>query len=412
MAAGQKGRDRDMKMMSGRNGTGFLGLHRNIISLGWVSLLTDFSSEMIYPLLPIFLTSVLGMGTTFVGAVEGVAESTASFLKLFSGTWSDRGGKRKTWVTWGYTLSTFVRPLVAAATAGWHVLLIRFLDRVGKGIRTSPRDALIAESSPKDEQGKAFGFQRAMDHAGAVIGPLAAFLLLTLWTKNVRTVFWLAMIPGLMALLTLSRGVQEVLVPSSPRPLGTRISFTLKPFDRRFKTLLAILVLFTLGNSSDAFLILKARAVGIPVSLIPLLWIVLHLSKSLSATPGGILSDRSGRKTALVAGWLVYGAVYAGFATAQTPGAVWVLFGAYGLFYGLTEGSERAMVADLVAPSLRGTAYGWFHFAIGLSTLPASLLMGLLWETFGSSVAFGLGAVLALISALLLWSLLPRGKPG
>lgn len=410
MPVGQNEGDCGMEMMNERNERGFLGLHRNILSLGWVSLLTDFSSEMIYPLLPIFLTSVLGMGTTFVGAVEGVAESTASFLKLFSGTWSDRGGKRKTWVTWGYTLSTLVRPLVAAATAGWHVLLIRFLDRVGKGIRTSPRDALIADSSPVNEQGKAFGFQRAMDHAGAVIGPLAAFLLLTFWTENVRTVFWLALIPGLMALLTLSRGVQEV-SPLSPRPAGARIPMTLKPFDRRFKTFLSILVLFTLGNSSDAFLILKAQAVGIPVSLLPLLWIVLHLSKSLSATPGGIFSDRFGRRTALVAGWLVYGAVYGGFAAAQTPGAVWVLFCAYGLFYGFTEGAERAMVADLVGPSLRGTAYGWYHFSIGVSTLPASLLMGLLWEKFGSPVAFGLGALLALLSALLLWLLLPREKP-
>jgi len=384
-------------------------LTRNVIALGVVSLFTDVASEMIYPLLPIFLTSVLGMGTTFVGAVEGVAESTASFLKLFSGTWSDRGGKRKTWVTWGYTLSTLVRPLVAAATAGWHVLLIRFLDRVGKGIRTSPRDALIADSSPPHEQGKAFGFQRAMDHAGAVIGPLAAFLLLTFWTENIRTVFWLALIPGLMALFTLSRGVQEV-SPRSSGPFGTRIPLTRKPFDRRFKTFLAILVLFTLGNSSDAFLILKAQAVGIPVSLLPLLWIILHLSKSLSATPGGIFSDRFGRKTSLIAGWLVYGAVYGGFAAAQTPGAVWLLFGAYGLFYGLTEGAERAMVADLVAPSLRGTAYGWYHFFIGLSTLPASLLMGLLWEKFGSPVAFGLGAALAVLSALLLGSLLPREK--
>jgi MFS family permease len=392
------------------NGRKFLGLHRNILFLGWVSLFTDFSSEMIYPLLPIFLTSVLGMGTTFVGAVEGVAESTASFLKLFSGTLSDRGGKRKTWVTWGYTLSTLVRPLVAAATAGWHVLLIRFLDRIGKGIRTSPRDALIADSSPKNEQGKAFGFQRAMDNAGAVIGPLATYLLLAFWTQNVRTIFWLALLPGLMALLILAKGVHEVR-PTSPRPSVPKIQWTLKPFDRRFKTFLFILVLFTLGNSSDAFLILKAQSVGIPVSLLPILWIVLNLSRSLSATPGGILSDRFGRKATLGSGWLIYGAVYAGFAMAQTPEAVWVLFAIYGLFYGLTEGAERALIADLVASPLRGTAYGWFHFSIGVSTLPASLLMGLMWQKFGSPVAFSLGAFLALLAVTLLWSLLPKEKP-
>jgi len=378
------------------------GLSRNIFSLGLVSFFTDISSEMIYPLLPIFLTSVLGMGTTFVGLVEGVAEATASLLKLLSGWLSDRWGKRKSLVVFGYTLSTLIRPLVAAATAGWHVLLIRFLDRVGKGIRTSPRDALIADSSTEGEQGKAFGFQRAMDHAGAVMGPLLAFFLLTFITQQYRLIFWLAFLPGLAALLTLIRGVSEK-KSRPPGPPSGKVHLTFRPFDRRFKVFLLIVILFTLGNSSDAFLLLKAKDAGIPVSLIPILWMVLHISKSLSATPGGILSDRLGRRDVIIAGWLLYSAVYWGFAWAETPGMIWLLFAIYGLFYGLTEGGERALVADLVQPHLRGTAYGLYNFSIGISTLPASLLMGLLWEKVSPKLAFGFGATLALVAAILLW---------
>jgi len=378
------------------------GLGRNIFSLGLVSFFTDVSSEMIYPLLPIFLTSVLGMGTTFVGLVEGVAEATASLLKLLSGWLSDRWAKRKSLVVFGYTISTLIRPLVAAATAGWHVLLIRFLDRVGKGIRTSPRDALIADSSTEGEEGKAFGFQRAMDHAGAVVGPLIAFFLLTFITQQYRLIFWLAFIPGMAALLTLIRGVSEK--KSRPlRPPSPKVHLTLRPFDSRFKAFLLIVILFTLGNSSDAFLLLKAKDAGIPVSLIPILWVVLHISKSLSATPGGILSDRLGRRHVIIAGWLLYSMVYWAFAWAETPGMIWLLFAIYGLFYGLTEGGERALVADLVQPHLRGTAYGLYNFSIGISTLPASLLMGLLWEKISPKAAFSFGATLALLAAILLW---------
>jgi MFS family permease len=380
----------------------FLGLDRNIFSLGWVSFFTDVSSEMIYPLLPVFLTAVLGVGTTFVGLVEGIAEATASLLKLFSGWLSDRLGKRKALVLFGYTLSSFVRPLVAAATSGWHVLFIRFLDRVGKGIRTSPRDALIADSSLDGEQGKAFGFQRAMDHAGAVIGPLIAFLLLTFFTREYRTIFWLAFLPGIIALIILVRGVKEK-KSHPPTPASPKNKFTLRPFDRRFKFFLLVIVLFSLGNSSDAFLILKAKDAGIPISLLPILWMVLHLTKSLTATPGGILSDRLGRRGVIISGWLLYSGIYWAFAWMETAGAIWILFAVYGLFYGLTEGGERALVADLVPSHLRGTAYGLFNFAVGISTLPASLLMGILWEKISPQAAFGFGATLALIAALLLW---------
>ena len=382
------------------------GFSRTIFSLGLVSLFTDVSSEMIYPLLPIFLTSVLGMGPTFVGLVEGVAETTASLLKLFSGWVSDRLRKRKSLVVFGYTLSTLARPLVAAATAGWHVLFIRFLDRVGKGIRTSPRDALIADSSPENEHGKAFGFQRAMDHAGAVIGPLIAFLLLTFLTQQYRLIFRLAYLPGMVALIILIHGVAER-KPTPLREAAPKIQLTLRPFDRRFKIFLLIIILFSLGNSSDAFLLLKAKDAGVPVSLIPILWMVLHLVKSLSATPGGILSDRFGRRGVLIAGWLLYSGVYWAFAWAETSVMIWILFAIYGLFYGLTEGGERALVAGLVQPHLRGTAYGLYNFSVGISTLPASFLMGLLWEKVSSKAAFSCGATLALLAALLLWLTLP-----
>ena len=390
-------------MDTGKTEKKYFGLDRTIFSLGWVSFFTDVSSEMIYPLLPVFLTAVLGVGTTFVGLIEGVAETTASMLKLFSGWLSDRVGKRKFLVLLGYTLSSFIRPFVAAATVGWHVLFIRFVDRVGKGIRTSPRDALIADSTLEGEQGKAFGFQRAMDHAGAVIGPLIAFFLLTFITQEYRTVFWLAFIPGFFALLILMRGVSEK-KSKPPTPAAPKIQFSLRPFDRRFKFFLLVIVLFSLGNSSDAFLILKAKDAGIPVTLLPILWMVLHLSKSLSATPGGILSDRLGRKGVILSGWFLYSGVYWAFARANTPETIWVLFAVYGLFYGLTEGGERALVADLVPSHLRGTAFGFYNFAIGISTLPASVLMGFLWEKFSPEAAFSFGATLALFSALLLWA--------
>ena len=393
----------------GKNDRKIFGFHRNIFFLGLVSLFTDISSEMIYPLLPVFLISVLGVGPTFVGLVEGVAEATASFLKLFSGWISDRRQKRKFLVVSGYTLSTLTRPLVAVATAGWHVLFIRFLDRVGKGIRTSPRDALIADSTPELEYGKAFGFQRALDHTGAVIGPLIAFLLLTFITQQYRTLFLLAYIPGIIALILLIFGVKERKA-AQPGPSSQPVQLTLRPFDRRFKIFLLIIILFSLGNSSDAFLILKAKEAGVSVSLLPVLWAVLHISKSLSATPGGIFSDRYGRRKMIIAGWILYGGVYFGFASAQTSEMVWILFVVYGLFYGLTEGGERALVANLVQPHLRGTAYGLFHFSIGLSTLPASLLMGFLWETFSPKAAFSFGAVLALLAAVLLWLTVREGS--
>ncbi len=383
----------------------FSGLTGNVMTLGLVSMLTDMSSEMIYPLLPIFLTSVLGVGVAFLGVIEGVAESTASILKLFSGWFSDRLRRRKSLVLFGYGLSSLARPFLALVTAGWHVLLLRFLDRVGKGVRTSPRDALIADSVSAEVRGKAYGFHRSLDNLGAVIGPLLASLLLPLLGFNYRYLFLLATVPGILAVLVLRTWVREM----APAQTKARVQISLRPLKRRFKLFLLVVILFTLGNSSDAFLLLRARDIGIRVELLPVLWIVLHLVKTVGGMAGGILSDRIGRQRVIVAGWMVYALIYVGFAYAHTPLHIWGLFALYGLYYALTEGAERALVADLVPGELRGTAFGAYNFAIGIGALPSSVIMGIIWQRYGAAAAFSFGATLAILAAFLLLVLIPAG---
>jgi MFS family permease len=373
-------------------------LGRNVMALAAVSFLTDVSSEMIYPLLPVFLTTVLGANASFIGAIEGAAETTAALLKLASGWWSDRVRKRKPLVFWGYAIASAVRPLVAIATSAVQVLGIRVADRVGKGIRNAPRDALIAESVDPSIRGRAFGFQRAADNAGGVVGPLIAFAVLTWHIAGLRTVFWLAAIPGALAVLVVAFGVRDIprdtAAPSKP---GLDLSL---PLGARFWQVLTVIFVFTLGNSTDAFLLLRASQLGVPVALAPILWAVLHLVKTASNTPGGALSDRIGRRPTLIAGWMLYAAVYLGFGLANTAWQAWALFGVYGIFFGLTEGSERALIADLVAPERRGTAFGWYNLAIGLGALPASLLFGFVWDRLGATRAFEMGATLALVAAV------------
>ncbi len=377
-------------------------LGRNVVALGFVSLLTDLSSEMIYPLLPVFLTAVLGAGPAALGIIEGVAETTASLLKLFSGVWSDRVGRKKPLVVAGYALSTLARPLVGIAAAWGHVLAIRFADRIGKGVRTSPRDALVAASVAPDDRGRAFGLQRAMDHLGAVLGPLAAFLLMAGAGLSYRPVFLLSVIPGLAAVAALLFFVREPEGPAPAHAGGRLRDGGLPPAFRRY---LVIVCLFTLGNASDAFLILRAVDAGVPVAYVPLLWGAFHVVKSSLSTPAGILSDRWSRKTLIVGGWLVYAACYGGWAFAKGPAAVVGLFLAYGLFAAATEGAERAFVADFVPPEARGTAFGWFHLAVGISALPASVMFGILWSRYGAPTAFGASAGLAVAAAVLLIAL-------
>jgi len=378
----------------------FQGITKNVCALGIVSFLTDLSSEMIYPLLPVFLTSNLKASISFLGLVEGIAESTASILKLFSGYLSDKLNKRKSIVVFGYTLSSIVRPLISIVITPFQVLIIRFLDRVGKGIRTSPRDALIADSVDKENFGKAFGFQRTLDHLGAVFGPIVAFILLNVFFFDLRVVFAFAVLPGLLTIITLVFFVQENKKDTKENILPPKL--TLKPFNTNFKLYLLILFIFTLGNSSDAFLILRAKECGVSIALLPILWGVLHIIKSLSSYPSGILSDKLGRKPLIISGWIIYGLVYLGFAFVGKTYEIWILFAVYGLFYGLTEGVEKALVADLVSSEIRATAYGIYHFIIGVSALPSSLIMGLIWQSFGPICAFSFGASLAFISSLLL----------
>jgi len=376
-------------------------ISKNVLILGFVSLLTDVSSEMIYPLLPIFLAAVLGAGPAFIGIIEGIAESTASILKLFSGWFSDKIGKRKALILSGYSLSTISRPLVALASSWLHVLFIRFSDRVGKGIRTAPRDALIADSTHPSNLGKAFGFQRAMDHAGAVIGPLIASLILYAFTQDYRTVFYLAAIPGILSVILIVFFVKEV--PAlKDAPAVDPPSFSERIGRRgKFNRFLVVVVIFTLGNSSDAFLILRANELGVSSAQIPLLWLALHIVKMLSSTPGGALSDKIDRRYVIITGWLVYSAIYFAFAFATESYHAWILFALYGIYFGLTEGAERALVSDMVSSGERGVAYGLYHFAVGISLLPASVLMGVIYQGFGAEAAFSFGAILSIIAALL-----------
>jgi MFS family permease len=371
--------------------------------LAAVSFLTDASSEIIYPLLPIFLTTVLGAGASAVGAIEGAAETTSALLKLASGWWSDRASRRKPLVVAGYALASLARPLVAVAQSASQVLAIRLTDRVGKGIRGSPRDALIAESVDPSIRGRAFGFHRAADHAGAVVGPLIAFALLRWEHLPLRTVFLVAALPGLLSVIVLVLGVRETPRQAHIATSKKATAPTLDPALRRpFWTFLVSVLLFTLGNSTDAFLILRANQLGVSVALIPVLWAALHVVKSAASVPGGALSDRLGRKPLILAGWAVYAAVYIGFGRATEAWHAWALFLAYGTFFGLTEGTQAAMVADLVRRERRGTAYGWYYLAVGIGALPASLLFGFVWDRFGPSAAFELGAALALAAAVVL----------
>jgi MFS family permease len=382
-------------------------IHPTVRALGLVSLLTDASSEMIYPLLPAFLTGTLRAGPAFLGVVEGLAETLAALVKLLSGRLSDRVPRRKPLVLAGYSLSSLARPLLALASAPSHVLSIRLLDRLGKGVRGAPRDALVVKVTAESERGRAFGFQRAMDHAGAALGPLLASAVL-LVTDELRVVFALAAVPAALAVLALVRGVRE-----EPRAASvtTRAREAPPPLEPGLVRYLAVLALFTLGNSSDAFLLLRAQQAGVPLALVPLLWTLHHLVKAAAGTWGGALSDRAGRRPTIVLGWGVYAAAYAGFATATSPLAFPALFVVYGLFHAMTEGAERALVADLAGAASRGRAFGLFHAVTGAALLPASLLTGLLWQRFGAGAALGTGAALAGLAALGLVCFVPR-RPG
>jgi len=375
-------------------------LPRTVIILGLVSLLNDAASEMITPLLPIFLTAALGAGPAIVGLVEGLAEATASILKLVSGRLADRGVPAKGLVIGGYGLSNATRPLIGFATGWAAVLVMRFLDRVGKGLRTAPRDALIAAAAGPDQRGRAFGFHRSMDHAGAVIGPLLAFGLLAL-QADLKHVFLASAVPGVLVLALLLFGLPAAQAPVRTKP--ERFSWT--TLHGRLKALIVAAGLLALASVPEVFVVLWATQAGMAVTWVPLVWAAASLAKMVIAMPAGVLSDRFGRVPLLLGGWSARVAVLLLLAFAQ-PGAlgVWVLFIAYSATLAVTEPAERSLIGDHAAVSERGTAYGLYHLAGGLLVLPGAMLFGVLWQTLGSATAFAAAAaVTAAAAGMMLW---------
>ncbi|MDZ4655903.1 MAG: MFS transporter [Coriobacteriia bacterium] len=364
---------------------------RNIKALGIVSLLTDASSEMVYPILPLFLANVLGAPVTAIGIIESVAETTASLMKVFSGWLSDRVGRRRPLIAFGYSLSNVVKPLLALTGSWPAVLLLRWCDRLGKGIRTAPRDALIADSSTEATRGRNFGVHRALDTLGAAIGPLTAWAILTLVPDGYRTIFWVSAIPGALAIAVVFFAVRE---KRAVRPDGVRPTLRLRHLGRPFALFTAVSFVFALGNSSDAMLILRAQDVGATPALIPLMYFAFNIVGATLSAPLGALSDRVGRKRLLSIGFVLYGAVYAGFALAGAPVHAWLLFTAYGVPYAMTEGMTRAYVVDLVGCDVRATAIGGYTFVLGLAALPASAVAGLLWDTVSHGAPFAVSAAL------------------
>lgn len=384
-------------------------LPRNVVALSAVSLLNDTSSEIIYPILPAFLALSLGASPFAIGLIEGFAESAASILKLFSGYLSDRFNSRKLPVFLGYSLAAITRPFLAFVTSWPQVLVVRLADRTGKGIRGAPRDALIAESVAVKQRGFAFGFNRAADHLGAVFGPVAAFILLFIFAANAQSptileyqrVFLFASIPVVFGLLVVAFFIRE---EKHEHPIADPPKLSLRGFDSNFKVFLVSIAVFTISNSTDAFLLLRAAEAGISPVVLPLLWMALHVSKVVSSLIGGALSDRIGRKKLIIAGWLVYAAVYLGFAFVNSAWQCWALFIIYGTYFGLTEGVEKAFVADMVPAKRRGTAYGLYNLAFGITVFPASLLFGLVWYELGAPAAFMASSAVSLVAILILLS--------
>ncbi len=393
-------------------------LPRNVWAVGLTSLFMDISSEMVINIVPLFLSNVLGVKTNIIGLIEGVAEATASLLKLFSGWLSDKLGGRKWLAVIGYSLSALAKPFFYVANSWEMIAGVRWADRVGKGIRTAPRDALVADSVRADMRGLAFGFHRAMDTAGAMIGLIiAAFVVwlgqranIDLTRPTFQTIVLISLVPAFLAVLSLIIGAQDVKIEGQQ----DLPKFSIKNMGKPFSIYLVIVSIFTLGNSSDAFLVLRAQNLGLSVLGILLMLVVFNLVYTLISTPAGSLSDRIGRRRLIIWGWVVYAAIYLGFAFAQQGWHIWVLYVIYGLYYGMAYGSANALVADLVPANLRGTAYGTYNAVIGLLAFPASLIAGILWQGlgnwqgFGPSAPFLFGGGLALLAAALMWVWMPK----
>jgi MFS family permease len=383
---------------------------RPVWLLGWVSLATDAATEAIYPLLPFFLTRVLGASAVSLGIVEGAAEAVNSILKILSGRMADRSRSKRPLVLLGYGVSSLARPFIAVTKTWGQVFAVRVLDRVGKGVRGAPRDAMLAIWATPETRGKVYGFHRAMDHTGAVVGPLLASLFLLIYPGEYRTLFALTIVPGAIAviLILFVREEPTRAVRTSNEERSAARTPNAVPLPREFTRFMLVLTLFTLGNSTDAFLLLKLTDAAGSARFIPLMWAALHVVKASTSVAGGSWSDRIGRRAVIAAGWLIYAVVYAGFALSESLPVLFSWFLLYGFYFGFAEGTEKALVADLAPPARRGFAFGVYNAVQGLGSLAASVLFGFVWTAYGSGAAFGVGAALALVSTALLFTAVPR----
>lgn len=382
------------------------GLSRNVFFTGLVSLFMDISSEMVYPLVPLFLTKVLGATKTAVGVIEGIAEATASLLKVFSGWLADRFGRKKLLMTIGYGTSAVSRPIIAAAGTWFQVLTARFIDRFGKGIRTAPRDAIIAESIDQSRLGLAFGFHRSMDTIGAVLGPGIAFVLLYFFVGNLRLVFYAATVPAVIAVLLIIIFIKERKRTMAEKEAASRLPrLSISSFNGKFRRYLLVIGIFSLGNFADAFLVLQAENLGIRSELIPIVYLAYNIVFAASAVPMGVLADRVGLKHMVLAGFLVYSAIYLLVGLSTEAIHIWILFPVYGIYKGMSEGNLRAYLATLAPSRHKATAFGVYHTVVGLMLLPASIIAGWLWDNLGAGTTFFYGAIMSGIAAFLFVSL-------
>jgi len=374
-----------------------LGLERNIFFIGTTSFLTDTATKMIYAIMPLFLMT-LGASKTEISLIEGIAESTASVLKALSGWWSDKIGKNKPFMIVGYAFTALLTPLFSLVTSPLQVLIVRFTERVGKGIRTSPRDSLIAGSSEDSTKGRSFGFHKAMDNSGAILGPLLAFGILSLFPSDYRKVFIFAAIPGLLGLISIIYFVKEV-KRDKPESLG---KITLKDFSPKYYAFLGIIFIFTLGNSTDALLLIKASDIGVQAAFIPIIYLIFNSVSVMFSVPAGILSDKIGRERLIIFGYLLYSIIYFGFGRTNGQGVLVMLFALYGLYSAATDGIQKALVSDLIDKKKRGTGLGLYNSLVGITLLPASVIAGLLYDRVNNRAPFYFGSIMALVAALLM----------
>ncbi len=403
------------------------GLDRNVFWAGVTSFLMDVSSEMVYSLVPIFLASVLGVNKSLIGLIEGIAEATASMVKMWSGWFSDHIGRRKPLMLFGYGISTLSRPLLALSTGWGMVLGARFIDRFGKGVRTAPRDAIIADSAPRHELGRSFGFHRAMDQFGAVVGPAIAFVVLALHPGQYRMVFWISMIPGVICVAVIWLFIREKRKPRAAGPEGpdggapagaARGAAPAKPEGSRWQRLqrlrgpllayLLVTAVFCLGNSSDVFLILRAQDLGVATVMIPILYLMFNFVYSALSIPAGLLADRVGRRKVALMGFGVFAVTYAWMALASSAAAAWGVFVLYGVYMGIADGNGRALLGEFSTGERRGTAFGAYHMVVGLAALPASIIAGVLYDQVSPSAPFWVGAAAAVVAGILMLATVPE----